>query len=143
MSQLQSTLEKMQEVLSTLTDLLAEEQNALAAGKVNSNLLQRITEDKRSLLATLNYLDQMRLTCERSHNMTAPYPADRMMAEQWQRLQQATRQLRDANVHNGLLLQQQIRFTDAAVSVLKPHFSQAFYGPDGLGTGRTTLSHKA
>ncbi|WP_242550049.1 alpha-hydroxy-acid oxidizing protein, partial [Pantoea agglomerans] len=40
-----------------------------------------------------------------------------------------SRRLQDANVHNGLLLQHQIRYTQDALDVLKPHQTQAFYGP--------------
>lgn len=142
MSNLLTTLDKMQEVIASLADLLNEEQHLLAAGQINSNLLQRITEDKSALLSTLNYLDEMRLTAETSQNTQAPYRGQSDMAHRWQRIQQHTRRLQDANVHNGLLLQHQIRFTEDALKVLKPHQTQAFYGPDGMGKGQSTLSRK-
>ena len=143
MSNLLTTLDKMQDVLASLSTLLEEEQQQLAAGNINSNLLQRITEDKGALLSTLNYLDEMRRTAEQSLATSAPYRGQSDMASRWQRIQQHTRRLQDANVHNGLLLQHQIRDTQDSLDVLKPHQTQAFYGPEGMGKGQATLSRKA
>ncbi|ADU68777.1 flagellar export chaperone FlgN [Pantoea sp. At-9b] len=142
MNNLLTTLDKMQEVLSSLREVMNEEQQQLASGLINGNLLQRITEDKSALLSTLNYLDEMRRTTEQSVGTQAPYRGNSDMARRWTAIQKHTCQLRDANTHNGLLLQQQMRFTNDALSVLKPHQTQAFYGPDGLGKGQSTLSRK-
>ncbi|MFH8134114.1 flagellar export chaperone FlgN [Pantoea osteomyelitidis] len=143
MNDLLTTLDKMQAVLSSLAEVMNEEQQQLSAGFINSNLLQRITEDKSALLSTLNYLDEMRRTSEKSSGVQAPYRGQSDMTRRWQAIQQHTQRLRDANVHNGILLQHQIRYTDEALTVLKPHQTQAFYGPDGLGKGNATLSRKA
>lgn len=143
MSNLQTTLDKMQDVLASLSAVLEEEQQQLAAGNINSNLLQRITEDKSALLSTLNYLDEMRRTAEQGQATSAPYRGQNDMARRWDTIQQHSRRLQDANVHNGLLLQHQIRYTQDALDVLKPHQTQAFYGPDGMGKGQATLSRKA
>lgn len=143
MSNLQTTLDKMQDVLASLSAVLEEEQQQLAAGSINSNLLQRITEDKSALLSTLNYLDEMRRTAEQNQATSAPYRGQNDMARRWDTIQQHTRRLQDANVHNGMLLQHQIRYTENALEVLKPHQTQAFYGPDGMGKGQATLSRKA
>jgi len=143
MSNLQTTLDKMQDVLASLSAVLEEEQQQLAAGNINSNLLQRITEDKSALLSTLNYLDEMRRAAEQSQATSAPYRGQNDMARRWDTIQQHSRRLQDANVHNGLLLQHQIRYTENALEVLKPHQTQAFYGPDGMGKGQATLSRKA
>ncbi|MDL4914139.1 MAG: flagellar export chaperone FlgN [Enterobacterales bacterium endosymbiont of Blomia tropicalis] len=142
MNTLLTTLDKMQEVLSSLASLLNEEQHQLSAGQINSNLLQRITEDKSALLSTLNYLDEMRRAAETHLQIQAPYDGQSDMSHRWQHIQQYTRRLQDSNVHNGLLLQHQIRFTQDALEVLKPHQTQAFYGPDGRGKGQSTLSRK-
>ena len=142
MSNLLTTLDKMQEVLASLANVLNEEQQQLAAGQINSNLLQRITEDKSALLSTLHYLDDMRRSAETNQGLKAPYRGQNDLTRVWQTIQQHTRRLRDANSHNGLLLQHQIRFTNEALDVLKPHQTQAFYGPDGRGKGQSTLSHK-
>jgi flagellar biosynthesis/type III secretory pathway chaperone len=74
---------------------------------------------------------------------SVPYRGQNDMARRWDNIQQHSRRLQDANVHNGLLLQHQIRYTENALEVLKPHQTQAFYGPDGKGKGQATLSRKA
>lgn len=142
MDNLLATLDKMQDVLDSLTRVMDEEQQQLSAGQIDGNLLQRISEDKSALLTTLNYLDEMRRTTEQSLGTQAPYGGHSDRARRWQNIQQHTRRLRDTNSHNGILLQHQINFTHSALAVLKPHQTQAFYGPDGLGKGQMTLSRK-
>lgn len=140
MSNLLTTLDKMLEVISSLANVMEEEQQQLAAGIINSNLLQRITEDKSALLSTLNYLDEMRRAAGQSLGIEAPYRGHNDLMQRWENIRQHTRRLNDANTHNGLLLNHQLRFTEEALTVLRPHQTQAFYGPDGLGKGQTTLS---
>ncbi len=142
MDNLLITLDKMQDVLTSLAVVMDEEQQQLSAGQINGNLLQRISEDKSALLTTLNYLDEMRRTTEKTLGTQAPYGDHRDRESRWMRIQQHTRRLRDANTHNGILLQHQIGFTNEALAVLRPHQTQAFYGPDGLGKGQATLSRK-
>ncbi|MGK3123375.1 flagellar export chaperone FlgN [Candidatus Pantoea formicae] len=142
MDNLLTTLDKMQDVLASLTVVMNEEQQQLSAGQVNGNLLQRISEDKSALLTTLNYLDEMRRNTEKTLGTQAPYGGHSDRERRWQSIQQHTARLRDTNTHNGILLQHQISFTNEALAVLKPHQTQAFYGPDGLGKGQATLSRK-
>ncbi len=127
MSNLLTTLYKMQEVLSSLSNALDKEQHQLAAGEINSNLLQRITENKGALLATLNYhLDEMRRSTEQQLGTWAPYASHSDMTRRWQNIGQMTSCLNDANIHNGLLLNQQICFTEEALTLLKPHQTKRF-----------------
>ncbi|KTS33371.1 flagellar export chaperone FlgN [Pantoea dispersa] len=142
MDNLLTTLDKMQDVLSSLNVVMDEEQQQLSAGRINGNLLQRITEDKSALLTTLNYLDEMRRKTELSLGTKAPYRGHSDIARRWHSIQQHTQRLRDANQHNGMLLQHQMTFTEQALLVLKPHQTQSFYGPDGRGLGQSTLSRK-
>lgn len=143
MNNLQTTLNKILEVLSSLHAIMNEEQEMLSAGRINSSQLQRITEDKTLLLTTLNYLDEMRKTTEKSEGVQAPYSDRQDMALRWQEIQQRTERLRDTNTHNGMLLDHQMHFTEHALAVLKPHQSQPFYGPDGQAKGHVMLSRKA
>ena len=131
MNNLITALDKMQEVLGSLDNVMQEEHAQLSAGLINSSLLQRITEDKHSLLTTLDYLDAMRRESEKQYRLQAPYAAQPELARRWQTIEQRTRQLRDNNIHNGMLLNQQIVYNDRALALLKPHQTQAFYGPDG------------
>ena len=60
MSRLPDILDQMTAILNSLKEVMDAEQQQLSAGSVNGSLLQRITEDKSSLLAALDYLEQQR-----------------------------------------------------------------------------------
>lgn len=143
MEKLLNTLDKMLEVMASLNEMMHSEQQQLSAGQVNSSLLQRITEDKGSLLSTLSYIDQLRKQAEQTCGMTAPYARSPEHARRWTAIQSQTLVLRDLNQHNGLLLGQQIQHTQQALDILKPHFSQKFYGPDGQARSSGFLHNKA
>ncbi|MFU9135633.1 flagellar export chaperone FlgN [Erwinia tasmaniensis] len=142
MDKLLTALDKMLEVLSNLADVMMAEQQQLSAGQVNSSLLQRITEDKSSLLATLNFIEQLRRDAEKEAGLYSPYSLQPEMARRWAAIQEQTVKLRDTNLHNGLLLNHQIGFTEQALAVLKPHQTQKFYGPDGQATSSSFISRK-
>ncbi|WP_067703132.1 MULTISPECIES: flagellar export chaperone FlgN [unclassified Erwinia] len=142
MDKLLNALDKMLEVLSNLADVMMAEQQQLSGGQVNSSLLQRITEDKSSLLATLNFIEQLRRDAEKEAGLHAPYSLQPEMAKRWAAIQEQTVKLRDTNLHNGLLLNHQIGFTEQALEVLKPHQTQKFYGPDGQATSSGFISRK-
>jgi len=143
MQKLLTALDKMLEVLNSLADVMTAEQQQLSGGQINSSLLQRITEDKSSLLATLNFIEQMRRDAEKEAGLHAPYSLNPDMARRWAAIQEQTVKLRDTNLHNGLLLNHQISFTGQALEVLKPHQTQKFYGPDGQATTSSFISRKA
>ncbi|ELX79878.1 flagella synthesis chaperone protein FlgN [Salmonella enterica subsp. enterica serovar Dublin] len=50
----------MTTVLNDLKTVMDAEQQQLSVGQINGSQLQRITEEKSSLLATLDYLEQQR-----------------------------------------------------------------------------------
>ncbi|MCP1437371.1 flagella synthesis protein FlgN [Erwinia persicina] len=142
MTKLLNALDKMLEVLKSLSDVMAAEQQQLSSGQINSSLLQRITEDKSSLLATLNFLEQLRRDAEKEAGFHAPYSGQPEMARRWAALQEQTVKLRDTNLHNGMLLNHQITFTEKAIEVLKPYQTQKFYGPNGQATSSGFISRK-
>lgn len=143
MDKLLNTLDKMLEVLSSLADVMNAEQEQLSAGQVNSSLLQRITEDKSSLLATLDFLEKMRRDAEKTTGMHVPYSRHPELARRWSSIQEHTVKLRDTNLHNGMLLNHQISHNEHALKVLKPYQSQKFYGPDGQAINTAPVSRKA
>ncbi|MBP2170936.1 flagella synthesis protein FlgN [Erwinia toletana] len=142
MNSLLTALDKMQEVLSSLTEVMDAEQQQLSAGRINSNLLQRITEDKSSLLNTVNYLDGMRNQAEKRLGLQAPYPTQPDLARRWEMIQKQTARLHNTNRHSGMLLNLQIEYNEQALSVLKPQVSQPFYGPDGQTKSGAFASRK-
>ncbi|OON40699.1 flagellar biosynthesis protein FlgN [Izhakiella australiensis] len=142
MNTLLSSLDKMLEVLASLTDIMDAEQQQLSAGQVNSSLLQRITEDKSSLLGTLNFIEQMRRDASQQLGLHAPYSGQPQLAQRWSAIQERTINLRDKNQHNGLLLNHQMAHTEQTLGVLRPLQSQHFYGPDGQASGPAYISRK-
>lgn len=112
-------------VLTSLKEVMDAEQQQLSAGYVNGSALQRITEEKSSLLATLDYLEQQR----RSQQATAS--ANDADAQRWQTITQKTRHLRDINQHNGWLLEGQLARNSQALAILKPHQEPGLYGANG------------
>lgn len=60
MTRLSEILDQMTTVLNDLKTVMDAEQQQLSAGHINGSQLQRITEEKSSLLATLDYLEQQR-----------------------------------------------------------------------------------
>ncbi|HCN97615.1 FlgN protein [compost metagenome] len=126
MSRLTEIMDQMTVVLNDLKTVMDAEQQQLSAGNVNGSALQRITEDKSSLLATLDYLEQQRRT-----EQSARQSANDDVADRWQTITEKTQRLRDLNQHNGWLLEGQITRNQQALDVLKPHQEPALYGADG------------
>ncbi|MTH46562.1 flagella biosynthesis chaperone FlgN [Intestinirhabdus alba] len=126
MSRLSEILDQMSAVLNDLKIVMDAEQQQLAVGHINGSLLQRITENKSTLLATLDYLEQQRRQQQQAHP-----DADAGVAERWQEITEKTQHLRDLNQHNGWLLEGQIARNQQALAILKPHQEPALYGANG------------
>ncbi len=60
MTRLAEILDQMSAVLNDLKTVMVQEQQHLSMGQINGSQLQWITEQKSSLLATLDYLEQLR-----------------------------------------------------------------------------------
>lgn len=126
MNQLSDILDKMTVILNALKDVMDAEQKQLSVGHINGSTLQRITEEKSSLLATLDYLEQQRRAAQNGQTSANDDVADR-----WQIITKKTQHLRDLNQHNGWLLEGQITRNQKALEVLKPHQEPSLYGADG------------
>lgn len=142
MERLQTNLDQQLELLESLTHVVAQEQQLLCSGRIHGIVLQGVTEQKSSILATLAYLDQTRLTTETTVDIQAPYTRIATLAERWQRVLQITETLRYSNLHNGLLLQQHIEHNNQALAILKTHHGKSLYGPDGHAKGANLLGRK-
>ncbi|EHD22043.1 MULTISPECIES: flagella synthesis protein FlgN [Brenneria] len=142
MQKLQTILDKLLHNLDSLQAVMSEEQVQLCAGQINSSALQQVTEKKSSLLATMQYLEQCRHEEESLATLKAPYEGNEELAERWRQVQQLTKNLREQNQHNGLLLNQHISHTDKALEILKPRHGQSLYGPDGQAKGSSISGRK-
>ncbi|WP_312949019.1 flagella biosynthesis chaperone FlgN [Superficieibacter sp.] len=126
MSRLPEILDTMTVTLTALKDVMDAEQQQLSAGSVNGSALQRITEQKSSLLATLDYLEQ-----QRRDEQNAQRSANDDVAQRWSTITEKTQHLRELNQHNGWLLEGQLVRNQQALEVLKPHQEPGLYGADG------------
>lgn len=129
MSSLSAILDQMTHILTSLKAVMDAEQQQLSAGNVNGLQLASITEEKSSLLATLDYLEKQRRV-EQAAQQNAEDIASR-----WRTITETTQQLRRLNQHNGWLLEGQIARNQQAIDVLKPYQETGLYGKDGQAAG--------
>ncbi|MFV0261120.1 MAG: flagella biosynthesis chaperone FlgN [Kluyvera sp.] len=133
MSSLSAILDQMTSILHSLKDVMDAEQRQLSAGSVNGLQLASITEEKSSLLATLDYLEK-----QRRIEQDAQRSADNEeIGRRWQTITETTQQLRRLNQHNGWLLEGQIVRNQQAIDVLKPFQETGLYGKDGQAAGNS------
>lgn len=128
MASLSKLLAQIADGLNALRAVMKSERLLLCEGSLSGSHLQRVTEEKSSLLATLGWLEQQRLL--------AWSAADSAAQAQWQTIRAQTQTLREMNQHNGWLLEQQMAFNQQALALLKPHQEAGLYGKDGLAASR-------
>lgn len=128
MASLSKLLAQIADGLNALRAVMESERLLLCEGSLSGSHLQRVTEEKSSLLATLGWLEQQRLL--------AWSAADSAAQAQWQTILAQTQTLREMNQHNGWLLEQQMAFNQQALALLKPHQEAGLYGKDGLAANR-------
>ena len=124
-------VQNMQQVLSSLQLMMETELQELMAAHPDSYRLQSLTEDKQAALNTLSYLDLRLAEAGQQHSLQAPYTDCGPLADLWQAVCRQLCVLQQANQHTGLRLQQRLRWTQQALSVLSPLSQRPFYGPDG------------
>lgn len=141
MESLTLQLDKLLATLSELESTLAEEHALLCASRLPGPTLQRVTDDKSQLLATVNHLEQQRQQLENSGGLKAPYAGHDALTARWRQVQQLSQQLREKNQHNGLLLSRHIDHNAQALAVLNKQ-NKNLYGPDGQSRGGSLLGRK-
>ncbi|CAM4048980.1 flagella synthesis protein FlgN [Serratia silvae] len=141
MENLTQLLDKLLETLQALGTVQTEEHALLCSKTLAGVALQRVTETKSQLLATVNYLDQQRLEMERLQHCQAPYESLPPLATRWQQVQQLSLQLREQNNHNGMLLNHHIEHNTQALAILNKQ-NKSLYGPDGQSRAGSLLGRK-
>jgi flagella synthesis protein FlgN len=141
MDKLRTLLDKLAETLRALESVLAEEHQLLCSDSLPGVALQRVTDTKSQLLATVTYLEQQRPALEANLALRAPYDAEVSLGERWRQIQQLSQRLRDKNQHNGLLLNQQIAHNQQALAILSRN-NKSLYGPDGQSRASSLLGRK-
>ncbi|AEG98027.1 flagellar biosynthesis protein FlgN [Klebsiella aerogenes] len=141
MDRLRTLLDKLAETLRALDDVLAQEQQLLCADELPGVALQRVTDSKSQLLATVAWLEQQRPALEANLALRAPYQGHESFSERWRQIQQLSQSLREKNQHNGLLLNQQIAHNQQALAILSKN-NKSLYGPDGQSRAASLLGRK-
>lgn len=141
MENLAQRLDKLLDTLQALGTVQTEEHALLCSNTLVGVALQRVTDTKSQLLATVNFLDQQRLELERLQHCQAPYEHNPSLAARWQQVQQLSLQLREQNNHNGMLLNHHIDHNTQALAVLNKQ-NKSLYGPDGQSRAGSLLGRK-
>lgn len=140
MENLAQLLDKLLETLQALNGVLEEEHDLLCSGQLPGVALQRVTDAKSQLLATVAYLEQQRLGRKKPAG-NAPHASQAPLADRRQRVQLLSQTLREKNQHNGLLLNQQIDHNAQALAILSKN-NKSLYGPDGQSHAGSLLGRK-
>lgn len=130
MTRLAEILDQMSAVLNDLKTVMDQEQQHL----YGADQRQPVAMDyrtKSSLLATLDYLEQLRRKEPNTANSVD-------ISQRWQEITGKTQQLRQLNQHNGWLLEGQIERNQQALEMLKPHQEPTLYGANG----QTSTTHR-
>ncbi|SDG02144.1 MULTISPECIES: flagella synthesis protein FlgN [unclassified Duganella] len=140
-----NSLREEEQIMSTLLDLLRQEQQLLVTAEIEG--LPAITTRKTALVTQMTLLSAQR---HRSLGKCG-YPAEEAgmdawigasgeardeSASLWQALLQHTREAKELNRINGMLINKQMGHTQDALQTLRPHNASAnnFYGPSGIST---------
>ncbi|NHB92863.1 flagella synthesis protein FlgN [Photorhabdus cinerea] len=143
MEELQQLLEQQMTHLTSLTQIMTEEQRILCEGFIEARDLHRVTERKNFLLSALSHSEQQRLNLSKALNVIAPYDKQPILATLWQQIGKAIIRVRDLNTHNSSLLTQHLDLNSKAIAFLKSHHSPSLYGSDGQAARHSILSgHK-
>jgi flagella synthesis protein FlgN len=140
-----NSLREEQQIMSTLLDLLRQEQQLLVTAEIEG--LPALTTRKTALVTQMTLLSAQR---HRSLGKSG-FPAEEAgmdawiaasgeardeSASLWQALLQHTREAKELNRINGMLINKQMGHTQDALQSLRPQGASAnnFYGPGGIST---------
>lgn len=137
-----NSLREEEHIMSTLLDLLREEQHLLVTAEIEG--LPAITTRKTALVTQMTLLSAQR---HRSLGKSG-FPAEEAgmdawiaasgaareeSASLWQSLLRHTREAKELNRVNGMLINKQMAHTQGALQALSPKGAN-FYGPGGMST---------
>jgi flagella synthesis protein FlgN len=140
-----NSLREEQHIMSTLLDVLRQEQQLLVKAEIES--LQAVTTRKTALVTQMTLLSAQRHRAlgkagfpaqESSMDawIAASGEARDESAALWQALLEHTREAKELNRINGMLINKQMGHTQGALQALRPQGAAQnnFYGPGGMST---------
>lgn len=140
-----ATLRDEQQLITTLLDLLKQEQQCLV--RADSDSLTSLTPLKSSLVAQMNQLAGSRHAALGAAGFAAGETGmqpwldqahDAAGASLWQDLLALTREAKEINRVNGMLITKQLAHTQVMINAMRQPAAgaeNAFYGPKGHATG--------
>lgn len=140
-------LREEQRLMTTLLDVLKQEQQHLVAADIDG--LTALTPEKSALVGQMASLARQRHDAlgaagfaPQEAGMTQWIAAcgDGAAAQMWQTLLEQTREAKELNRINGMLINKHMSHTQGALQALRPRAaaSSSFYGPSGHATTSTT-----
>jgi flagella synthesis protein FlgN len=140
-----NSLREEEQIMSTLLDLLRQEQQLLVAAEIEG--LPAVTTRKTALVTQMTLLSAQRhrslgkcgFPAEEAGMdawIAASGEAREESASLWQALLEHTRAAKELNRVNGMLINKQMGHTQDALQSLRPHNATAnnFYSPGGIAT---------
>lgn len=134
---LANLLARQQQHLSTLLELLAEEQNSLVAGVPDGESLAELARQKQTELAAISDLEAKRAGAQRALGYSNDLQgAERAATEahclqQWQALQDTAQRVAHLNRLNGSLIERLMEHNQQALTLLRELTQEFLYGEDG------------
>lgn len=140
-----NSLREEEHIMSTLLDVLKQEQQLLVSAEIEN--LPAVTTRKTALVTQMTLLSAQRHRAlgksgfpAQESGMDAWIAASGAAREEaaalWQALLDHTRQAKELNRINGMLINKQMSHTQGALQALRPPGAaqNSFYGPGGMST---------
>ncbi|MDQ1213477.1 flagella synthesis protein FlgN [Pantoea anthophila] len=141
MNDLRIILIKLQTSLEELKPVLAEELNQLNQLQLNPVTLQRLSDNKSRLLATISFFEEQRKAKESELGIIAPYHQP-LLTSLWESVLAIARQNRELNMAISPLLDLQMQKALTLKNVVKKVSNTvALYSADG--TSQSDIKGKA
>jgi flagella synthesis protein FlgN len=145
---IQQCLQEEVSIMSSLAELLKQEQSALIESDVVQ--LNDLTQSKGQLVVKMNelekkrnrFLDELGFNADidgmQAYLQQAGHTAD--VCRDWDALLQLTLQAKEDNRTNGTLINRRLSVNQATLNLLQQNTNQAgsMYGPNGQSTVKTT-----
>ncbi|SCC04529.1 flagella synthesis protein FlgN [Gilliamella bombicola] len=130
MLELNNILNKITEMLQTLSEILQTEQKILIENSLTSQLSEIINK-KSQLLIQLKLLDDNRIKLSKKFNVQPPYKENPTIAAHWLSITDTTKLLSKINRDNGLIIQNRMNITQQSINYLKGINNPTVYTNNG------------
>ncbi|OCG42648.1 flagella synthesis protein FlgN [Gilliamella sp. Bif1-4] len=139
---LNDILNKIAEMLQTISEILQSEQKILIENSSTNQLSETINK-KSQLLIQLKLLDEERIKLSEQFNIQPPYKENPTIEALWLSITDTTKLLADINRDNGLIIQKRMNLTQQSINYLKSIKSPAVYTNSGYQQTEIISSKRA